>query len=579
MGRMVSSQERSQRDQRVRCARAVRWGLTHSCVTPVPDVAGHALQVLCGNSAVPRHWMQKKKADGHAICYPCRKAARVATKEAAATVSTVQRRAPRKPKPYDECARSERSRRRKRGLDALAAIGIPVQALKRRLVEISAVAVVHLPKATRTRVKTIQGLHIPGERAVVAAKLQLAKTHGAETSVFSGGAFVTDPIKLVRVATAGRTHLIVGGDGGGGFLKLGVTYVGVDDVAQFICLLVAEADETKESLQRFKQAGLTALVGESAAHSNMWAVLQHFIDSEGAFLNGDWKFISTVIGHMGASSNYPCFICTAPRNKLVRRKFPHRKRSAAAADMNGMYPGEPLLTCMPTRLVPTPLHVFLGIGDRILSKFYAKTFSDGCMKRAMEPVKSVHAPGNGGLSDFYKLNGNELKKWIKQNCSKKLFDSNGELFVGLRERLDRSARWLEKLGKYLLDSKTWDSVELFMFKRLINEIHAHWSSTTNDSAFPKLHMLTHCLDFAKTHKFLGRVSESFIESYHAQFNQLFHGTHLNLSNKRDERMRRCLADCCLRAVGPKATAETTQRQLAQGSATPRITRSLSATST
>ena len=69
-------------------------------------------------------------------------------------------------------------------------------------------------------------------------------------------------------------------------------------------------------------------------------------------------------------------------------------------------------------------------------------------------------------------------------------------------------------------------------------------------SFPKLHMLRHAVDFAERHRFLGRASEAQIESFHAQFNALFHRQHRNQSGNTGERLRRSLADATLRAVQP-----------------------------
>jgi hypothetical protein len=63
-------------------------------------------------------------------------------------------------------------------------------------------------------------------------------------------------------------------------------------------------------------------------------------------------------------------------------------------------------------------------------------------------------------------------------------------------------------------------------------------------------MLLHSLEFAERHRFLGRASEAQIESYHAQFNTLFHDHHLNMAHNDVERQRRTLADTSLRAVQP-----------------------------
>ena len=84
----------------------------------------------------------------------------------------------------------------------------------------------------------------------------------------------------------------------------------------------------------------------------------------------------------------------------------------------------------------------------------------------------------------------------------------------------------------------------------VNDIQQNWCRETGQDAFPKLHMLRHTLEFAERYRFLGRVSEAQIESYHRTFNTLFHDHHLNMSGNTGERLRRCLADTTLHAVQP-----------------------------
>ena len=77
-----------------------------------------------------------------------------------------------------------------------------------------------------------------------------------------------------------------------------------------------------------------------------------------------------------------------------------------------------------------------------------------------------------------------------------------------------------------------------------------WTDVTGDRAFPKLHMLLHCAEFAIRHRFLGRFSESQMESCHSRMNQLFHHNHRNLGNKLGERSRRTLVNVVLGAIQP-----------------------------
>jgi hypothetical protein len=66
-------------------------------------------------------------------------------------------------------------------------------------------------------------------------------------------------------------------------------------------------------------------------------------------------------------------------------------------------------------------------------------------------------------------------------------------------------------------------------------------------------MLHHAaVQFARKFKFLGRVSESRIESFHYTFKLLFNHQHRNSTLNPPERLRRSLADAVLKAIKPFA---------------------------
>lgn len=59
---------------------------------------------------------------------------------------------------------------------------------------------------------------------------------------------------------------------------------------------------------------ITPFTGDSASFPHIYAVLQHFIDTRKAFLNGDWLFINAILGLKAAASHHPCPICIINSN-------------------------------------------------------------------------------------------------------------------------------------------------------------------------------------------------------------------------------------------------------------------------
>ena len=393
---------------------------------------------------------------------------------------------------------------------------------------------------------------------MIQCKKQLATTHATETGTFAGGAFITDPVRFVSVLCAQSSFLAVGGDAGGGRCVLGVTYsiptptqAKPEKTTQyFACLLVYEGGDSWLELQDCRAEGLTAFVGDSAAFPHIWAVLQHLIDTRSAFLNGDWPFINAVLGLMAPSATHPCPICIVSHKSLLsssRYRTPADKHSLDRTH-------SPLLTVPPERIVPTPLHLFLGISNRIILDAFSELLGKEHVQSALATITTVHSAGCGGKSDLYDLNGPEISKWIKRKCSATLLAAAVDVSAPTKASHSVLSRWLQQLHHCLLHSDDWEPTDIDAWRSVVRDIHSNWRVETSIAAFPKLHMLHHAVDFAERHRFLGRASEAQIESFHASFNTLFHKQHRNQSSNTDERLRRSLADATLRAVQPFASS-------------------------
>jgi len=268
-----------------------------------------------------------------------------------------------------------------------------------------------------------------------------------------------------------------------------------------------------------------------------------------AFLNGDWPFINAVLGLMAPSATHPCPICIISHNsftKTSRYRRPGDKHSIDAEH-------SPLLTINPERIVPTPLHLFLGISNRIILDAFSELLGKELVEQSLHRVTTIHTAGCGGLSDLHQLNGPEIRKWIKQGCSAALLaaaNAAGDVDAAAKASHSILTRWLQQLHDHLLHKDDWESDDIEAWRAAVDDIQQHWCAETSQDAFPKLHMLRHSLEFAERYRFLGRASEAQIESYHYQFKTLFNSNHLNMSHNEPERLRRCLADTSLHAVQP-----------------------------
>jgi hypothetical protein len=252
---------------------------------------------------------------------------------------------------------------------------------------------------------------------------------------------------------------------------------------------------------------------------------------------------------MAPSATHPCPICI-----ITHKSFTKTARYRTAADKHSIdRTHSALLTISSDRIVPTPLHLFLGISNRIILDVFSELLGKEHVEETLKKVTTIHSAGCGGLSDLHDLNGPEIRKWIKQDCSTMLrtaVEAKNSLTAAQKSTYSTLKRWLEKLHDHLLHKKEWEAQEIEDWRAAVDDIQQHWCAETSQAAFPKLHMLRHSLEFAERYRFLGRASEAQIESYHYQFKTLFNSNHLNMSHNEPERLRRCLADTILHAVQP-----------------------------
>ena len=444
-------------------------------------------------------------------------------------------------------------------------VGCPLEAISQPPVPPPA-ELIHLSTAVREQIRTVPSLRIPCEQSMIKCKRRLATSHATETATFASGAYITDPLAYVSVLCAQSSFVAVGGDTGDGITKLGITYSvrGPERfrklpngkvkkrhpyVQHFTPLLAFKGSDKYDDLDQLTADGLTPFTGDSAAFPHIFAVLQHFIDSRAAFLNGDWPFLNAVLGLMAPSATHPCPICIVSHNNYL-----HSSRYRTPRDRHSHHPEQPaLLHIDPERIVPTPLHLFLGISNRIILDVFSELLGRELVEQTLPRVTSIHSAGCGGKSDLYDLNGPELRKWLKKDCCSTLLaaaTSTGDVSAATRATFSILKRWLQQLYDHLLHKDDWEPEDIEAWRAAVDDIWQNWRAETKQDAFPKLHMLRRSLEFAERHRFLGRASEAQIESFHYEFKLLYHEHHLNMAHDEAERLRRCLADVALRAVQP-----------------------------
>ena len=461
----------------------------------------------------------------------------------------------RKRKPMELLSSNGKRNRKKEGLSLLASISCPVLALIDDY-RAPPKEFLHTHKSQRLFMRSFPSLShfIPSERQMIDLREELAKKHGTATDIIHSsiftGAYITDPVLFVQSLTKHTPHslLAIGGDCGGGHTKLGVTYTDATETQRFACLFVFAGKDCAENLNALKKHGITKFIGLSSGYNTIWEVLQALRDKDWRHvcLNGDWPFISGILGLGGSSATNPCPICTVDRKKLLadaefREPFGDKTTNPSPSKD---WP-DALLYFEPSHIVPMPLHVFLGLSNRIIDEAHTELFGEDVIQEAVKSVRTIHSAGCGGAADRGGLQGPELRKYIDGDVPMKQAAAQGVVITApTRESLAVLQRWLTEFHTGLLRTGKWTPDDIKRWRELVDEVLAQWQKRVG-KPFPKLHLLKHTLHFAEHHRYLGRYSEQALESFHGKFNYLYHRQHRNKAKDDSERFRRSLAHAAL----------------------------------
>jgi len=437
-----------------------------------------------------------------------------------------------------------------------------------RPVKVPPVNLLHLATNERDRIRTVPALCrlIPCERTIARCRRKLAVEWQTETRTFAlpecSGAYVANPLTYAKRFCDLSPVLVIGGDQGGGFVKLGVLYRRTNRkgkrATRFAPLLVYKGKDTADELNALiTLKGLTPFNGASTEQPHIWSVFQRLIDThpppaagpKKVFLCGDWPFLSAVLGLKGHSSDHPCPICTCTKLNLLHPcTYRHARNNPSVSEE---FPTA-LLRIPSENIVPLPLHAYIGLGNRAI-KTMKVIFGEEAVEEQLGRIRTVHSAGKSGASDWKDLSGKELDRWMKLDlCTQVLKANRAAARSGSWERKvwETVRRWLQAIHANLLHCQEWTAIQLWQWRQTVKDIQEKWTATTGMAPFPKLHMLTHTVEFAERWRFLGMVSESSIESSHAAFNALYHEHHRNKPHADSERQRRCIADMCEEDVQP-----------------------------
>ena len=224
------------------------------------------------------------------------------------------------------------------------------------------------------------------------------------------------------------------------------------------------------------------------------------------FLHGDWNALNAIRGLKSAASNHPCPICLIRKDDLGKiGPFRQYVREGKHAQKE-----QPLLDIDPKRIVPTPLHDFLGLCNRIIGDVIPEIFDDA--PTSFNAVKGVTVSGGTGASRVNALTGPEITRYIKSNQVEKLVNNappttcrNSPICSFIPPICHH---WMQQLHDFLLTAKHLDQQKQQQFSLFVDELIANWECVTNTNLTPKCHMLRHAVAFAKEFGQLGKYGEA-----------------------------------------------------------------------
>lgn len=327
-------------------------------------------------------------------------------------------------------------------------------------------------------------------------------------------------------------------------MKIGITYLRNNNTSAFLPLIFINGiGDDWHSLLHLNRHNNIFFKGESSRYtsiSELFIYLQEVINKP-VFVNGDWVFISHLYGLQGASATYPCPICTIQKKKIIDNDNTDTHHRVTDDDYKLSQSSSPhsavtrLVIVPASNVVPLPLHILLGLSHYMLQAM-EKIAGEEHFKSTMNSIKQVHEKP-AGLSDLFTLNGNEINKWIKQQKGKQLISLlNDPIKIN---KINKMNEWMTQLQHHLLTNQPFTPVDIQSFNQLVIEMQTQWVDIVSHRRVPKLHMLTHCVEFAQRHNYLGRYSESRIENCHSLVNNLRENNHSNLGSNEKEKLRRC----------------------------------------
>lgn len=249
----------------------------------------------------------------------------------------------------------------------------------------------------------------------------------------------------------------------------------------------------------------------------------------------DLSFLAHTIGQCGSfSTSFRCLFCETPSNKFCLRKTANLRTTERiklqATEYRRLFDVEkitdtkrlygdtkcikdfPLFEIPFDRIVPSPMHILQGIGNKLIAMLKSSLTEDG--------LKNLHR--------FYSTVGASIEAFRKRdftgNAIYRILQKIGDLsnFIDTTDEIDTLMEFLWNLKQILskTSSRFLNPDEIFQLElSIFNFGHLIDEKKPELHTMPKTHiLLKHVIPFVKLHGFLGLMNEQAIEATHSMFN-------------------------------------------------------------
>jgi hypothetical protein len=243
------------------------------------------------------------------------------------------------------------------------------------------------------------------------------------------------------------------------------------------------------------------------------------------FLTADLKFLSSFVGHIGASANYPCILCETTSEDISNVVFNERNLESVKGNVENYrtsrgamalrnkkgkgYQSLPLFPINFQNIIPPPFHIIQGLASRFIDLLETDATEDEIIEFNLF-LKEISV-----ARVRKQFTGHKMSRLLKSDFYYRL------TMVTRRPEFFELFRLLIDCHQYA-ESRFLTPEEEELFDKKIEEFYETLTMhLPREAVSPKLHwFFGHVIPFIKRHHTWAFFSDQGIEGIHNKFNNM-----------------------------------------------------------